>query len=214
MDSHPIRVEVRDDPKRLAELARMVPKAVRRRPIWIGLGEAALAFIPSPLLLVAFSLPGVAASWTVVVGLIALILFQIEQEVPAAGLTPGRITVDEHMVIQDAVAVTDFSPFRICPDITPNFKKLIGLKIKAGFNNAVKERLGGVAGCTHLVELMGPIATTAFQTLAAARFAKMNTQLKRDPTWRPPLIDTCHAWAADGPIVARDYPQFATAKKS
>lgn len=109
MDPHPrpIYVEVRDEPSKLAELARMVPKAVRRRPIWIGLGQAALAFVPSPLLLVAFSLPGVAASWTAVMGLIALILFQIEQEVPAAALTPGRITIDEHGVTIERETRTD-----------------------------------------------------------------------------------------------------------
>jgi hypothetical protein len=120
-----------------------------------------------------------------------------------------RITLDESMTIQDAVAVTDFSPFRVCPDITPNFKRLIGLKIKAGLNNAVKERLGGVQGCTHLVELMGPIATTAFQTMVAKRFAKMSTEAKQDTSRPPALIDTCHAWSAEGELVGRDYPKFA-----
>ncbi|MEJ0072427.1 MAG: DUF2889 domain-containing protein [Pseudomonadota bacterium] len=29
--------------------------------------------------------------------------------------------------------------------------------------------LGGVAGCTHLVDLLGPIGTIAFQTIKSAR---------------------------------------------
>lgn len=105
--SRPIHVEVRDEPSKLAELAHTVPKAVRRRPLWIGLLQFALAFVPTPLLLVAFSLPSVAAVWTAAVGLIALIMFAVEQDVPAAGLTPGRITVDEHGVTIERETKTD-----------------------------------------------------------------------------------------------------------
>ena len=124
-----------------------------------------------------------------------------------------RITVDITMVIRDAVAVTDFSPFRICPNITPNFRQLIGLKIKSGFNNAAKERLGGVKGCTHLVELLGPIATTAFQTLVAKRFERATSDMTQDQDRKPPLMDSCHAWASDGPVIARQYPKFYTGPK-
>jgi hypothetical protein len=94
----PIHVEVRDEPGKLAELARAVPPAVRRRPVWTGLWQSMLAFSPSPLLLLAFSLPAVAAVWTAVAVLIGLLLFAMEQDVPATGLTPARISVDEHGV--------------------------------------------------------------------------------------------------------------------
>ena len=125
-----------------------------------------------------------------------------------------RVTVDENMEIKDAVAVTDFSPFRICPEITPNFKRLIGLKIKAGFNNAVKEKLGGVEGCTHLVELMGPIATTTFQTMVAKRFERANAEImKTDSARKPPLLNSCHAWSSDGPVIERQHPDFYTGPK-
>jgi hypothetical protein len=103
----PIHVEVRDEPGKLAELARMIPKADRRRPHWTGLWQAALAFMPTPLLLVAFSLPIVAAIWTAAAVVIGLILFEVEQEVPAAELTPGRITVDEHGVTIEREQQTD-----------------------------------------------------------------------------------------------------------
>jgi hypothetical protein len=125
-----------------------------------------------------------------------------------------RITYDEHMKIHDAVAVTDFSPFRICPDITPAFKGLIGMRMTSGFTKAVREKFGGVNGCTHLVELMGPIATTAFQTIAGKRFAKIDAQARRELKTKPPLIDTCHAWDARGPIVERELPQFHVKTKA
>ena len=118
-----------------------------------------------------------------------------------------RITYDDRMTIIDAVAVTDFSPFRICPNITPTFKDLVGLRMTPGFTKAVKEKFGGVQGCVHLVELLGPIATTAFQTIAGKRFAKMS-ESRHAVKIRPPLIDTCHAWDARGPIVEREFPQF------
>lgn len=119
-----------------------------------------------------------------------------------------RITIDDDLKIVDAVAVTDFSPFAICPNITPNFKRLIGMRIKPGFTTAVKQALGGTEGCVHLVELLGPIATTAFQTLAGQRFARMNAAPAGSSARRPPMLDTCHAWASDGPLVKRDYPDF------
>src|SRR4029078_11012526 len=70
-----------------------------------------------------------------------------------------RLTVDARMNIVDVEAATDSSPYRICPEVTPNFKKRIVLRIKGGFCRYVKERLGGIHGCTPLVELVGPVAT-------------------------------------------------------
>ncbi|MCB2108764.1 MAG: DUF2889 domain-containing protein [Rhodobacteraceae bacterium] len=118
-----------------------------------------------------------------------------------------RITIDNDMKIVDAVAVTDHSPYAICSKITPNFKKLIGLVIKPGFNTAVKQRLGGVEGCTHLVELLGPMGTTAFQSLVGRRFAEMKKMMETGER-RPPMLDSCHTWASDGEVIKRDFPKF------
>ena len=133
-----------------------------------------------------------------------------------------RLTLDHRFTIVDVEAVTDSSPYRICGSITPDFKKLIGLRVGAGFNKAVRERLGGTHGCTHLVELLGPVATTAFQTagsrrandLQAAHRARIGKPAKpRDPSKpprRPYGLDSCHAWASDGEVAKRWVPQFYT----
>ena len=133
-----------------------------------------------------------------------------------------RVTLDHRFTIVDVEAVTDSSPYRICGDIAPNFKKLIGLRIGAGFNKAVRERLGGVHGCTHIVELLGPVATTAFQTagsrrvqdLQAAHRLKIGKPPKPHDPSRPPrkpyMVDNCHAWASDGEVTKRWVPQFYT----
>ena len=46
-----------------------------------------------------------------------------------------------------------------------NFKNLIGIKIGPGWKRRVQERIGGPSGCTHITELTGPLATTAYQTI-------------------------------------------------
>jgi len=121
-----------------------------------------------------------------------------------------RLTMDLDMKIQDCQAHTVHSPYQTCGEIVPNYKVLVGETIKAGWTQRTRQLLGGTKGCTHLLELLGPVATTAFQTLYAARE-------KRQPTGadgkRPPLIDTCHAWSANGPMVMRRYPGFYSAVK-
>lgn len=121
-----------------------------------------------------------------------------------------RITIDDSLTIQDCVAVTDSSPFTLCSNITPDFKKLIGLRMSQGLTKNVQERLGGIHGCTHLVELVKPIATTAFQTLVGKRMGKLGAALKSGAMKKPPILDTCHAWASDGEIVKREFPNHYT----
>lgn len=116
-----------------------------------------------------------------------------------------RLTIDEDMIIHRAEAVTDFGPFAICPDIVDRFRHLEGLRIGPGWTREVNGRVGGVNGCTHLVELLRPIATTAFQTLVAAR-----SKRQPDPDRRPVWLDTCHAHASDGVIVKERWPRFYT----
>jgi len=118
-----------------------------------------------------------------------------------------RLTVDTDLVVHDVEACTDHSPYSICGNIVANFKALKGLAIKSGWTQKTRELLGGTRGCTHLVELLGPIATTAFQTVYPAR-AQRDTD--RPVTRRPGLVDTCHAYSSDGPIVKRRWPQFYT----
>ena len=68
--------------------------------------------------------------------------------------------------------------------------------------------MGQVKGCTHLTDLLiGPLAVTAFQTLAQIRRERDG---KRPAGQRPALLDTCHALASDGPVVKSRWPEFYT----
>jgi hypothetical protein len=141
-----------------------------------------------------------------------------------------RLTLDDKLTIVDVDAVTDSSPYQICGDIAPQFKKLIGLRIGGGFHREVRARLGGVHGCTHIVELLGPVATTAFQTISSRKAQELSREhrvrmgtlpAKADgksgaegapakPRRKPYMIDNCHAWAADSEVVKRWVPDFYT----
>ena len=129
-----------------------------------------------------------------------------------------RLTLDDALVVRDVAAVSAAHPFRACPEITGNFARLIGETIGAGWSKRVRTLLGGIAGCTHLVDLLGPIATVAFQTIksergrALARKSAATAPPAADkPRRRPPLIDSCHAMRADGEVVQRYWPDFSTA---
>ena len=111
-----------------------------------------------------------------------------------------RLTIDDRLVIQDVVAVTDASPFAICVDAAPNMARLKGLRIAPGWMRTVKERLGGRHGCTHIVELLGPVATTAFQTI----FSDRAKSVAGGPAKHVhPRVNSCFAYAEDSPVIAR-----------
>ena len=112
-----------------------------------------------------------------------------------------RITVDRELRIVDAAASSDAMPYAgACDGITPDYAKLVGLSIGPGYLRHLKERLGGVHGCTHLTELAAALATAAFQTFAGQGLAP--------PDRRPPQLDRCHALDSHGPTVARFYPKW------
>jgi DUF2889 family protein len=118
-----------------------------------------------------------------------------------------RLTVDQEIVVQDVETVMDASPFTICENIIPNFDLLKGLRIGPGWNREVRQRLGGVRGCAHLVDLLRPIATVAFHTVLWSSSAPRRKS--RQARVKPPL-NTCHAWSSAGEIVRTEFPDYYT----
>ncbi len=117
-----------------------------------------------------------------------------------------RLTIDTGMRIHAAEACTDYSPFAICPEAAAAYRQLAGLRIGPGWNRKLKELFGGVRGCTHLSELLGPMATTAYQTLFKAREeASRNAPASAEP---PRILNSCHAFDERGAVVARLFPAF------
>jgi hypothetical protein len=130
-----------------------------------------------------------------------------------------RLTVDDRLVIHEIAAATEAAPYAVCPNVIPNFQRLKGLRIYPGFQKQVRDLLGGTEGCTHLVDLLGPVATTAYQTVFPYRARQHQEQAESarnaaaKPRRKPRLIDTCHAFASDGEVVKRYWPDFYTGKR-
>ena len=111
-----------------------------------------------------------------------------------------RITIDFDMVIQHAEAVTVHGPYAICPKGADNITGLIGLQIGPGWKRKVQTAIGGPKGCTHITELMGPMATTAFQTLYGEKARQKRDTTGADQTQQlktplPSLTNSCIAYA-------------------
>ena len=121
-----------------------------------------------------------------------------------------RLTIDLDLKIHDVEAFTESSPYVQCSNITVNFKKLIGLSIGPGWRKTINERVGGVLGCTHLVELLGPLGTTAFQATGRAREAH---NAGKPVTKKPYQINSCHIYKDDAPAVLERWPDFYSGKR-
>ncbi len=111
-----------------------------------------------------------------------------------------RITINEKLEILYAEAITIHGPYEICPKGADNIYGLVGLKIGPGWKHRVKVAIGGKKGCTHITELMGPIATTAFQTLYGEksrekRAIQKEFEEKEVDTDLPSLTNTCIAYS-------------------
>ena len=117
-----------------------------------------------------------------------------------------RLTIDIDLKVHDAEAVIDDSPYNYCKCVTPIVKQLIGLQIAPGWTLKSKAAMGLNRGCTHLTELLGPMATTAIQTLFSVRpnqDANDKSQLKKSSS---PFINSCHSLSANSPVVKEHWP--------
>lgn len=122
-----------------------------------------------------------------------------------------RMTVDDDLVIQKCEASTDSHPFPICPDITPAFAELAGIRIGYGWMREVRQRVGGRKGCTHIVEMLQQMGTVAYQThVAKSRLKGEKEPDPNAPKRKPLVIDTCHAMASDGPYIKERFPEYYT----
>jgi hypothetical protein len=118
----------------------------------------------------------------------------------------AAMTVDAQGTIHAFGARTEAGPHPSCAGGSANFSRLVGLSIGKGFLKQAGERVGGTEGCTHLRELLQQMATVAFQSMREARIARYAAA----PQQRPPLIDSCFAWAASGDWVRVRFPAFHT----
>jgi hypothetical protein len=118
-----------------------------------------------------------------------------------------RLVVDEQFNVLEAGSETRGMPYPgACNDHGDAYARLAGLNLMRGFRYAVYERLGGVAGCTHLTELAQVLPTAVVQAFAGD---VINTRGGEGPDAKQPFqLDRCHALRTDGPTVKLHYPRW------
>jgi hypothetical protein len=125
-----------------------------------------------------------------------------------------RLTIDEHMKIVAAEAVTDHGPFENCGGGAASYAGLVGLTIRPGFLRAANERIGGTAGCTHIREMLQQMATTAFQTMwpvrSRSKAKAVETEAPDAKAAEARMLNTCFAYSSDSPVVRRRWPHLYT----
>lgn len=116
-----------------------------------------------------------------------------------------RLTVDRERLIVAVVSAMVSSPYDTCPGVNPNFQRLVGMSLARGFRQALRERLGGVEGCTHVLALLDAMAAAAVQAFAS-RFHSPRQPGEPEPVriFKPSaLVGTCHSYRPDGPVMRR-----------
>jgi Protein of unknown function (DUF2889) len=120
-----------------------------------------------------------------------------------------RLTVDDELYIHAVEARTDAAPFGLCPVIANRYRRLIGVRVGPGWSLKLRELFNGIQGCTHLTELLGPMATTLFQTVHGQRYDEEDNKPAADRS-PPPMLNACHALASDSPVVKQRWPRAYT----
>jgi len=121
-----------------------------------------------------------------------------------------RLTVDDQLTVRSAIAATDQAPYPMCREILPNLERLVGLSVTGGFKKQVRGRIGGTAGCTHILALIDAMSNVAIHAVAGkrrdqGRDTMLGTYGTRSGAVHP-LVGSCHSYAADSPIVAKLWP--------
>ena len=122
-----------------------------------------------------------------------------------------RFTIDLDFLIHDVQAASAQTPFAVCPKAAASMRELIGLRIGSGWLKQARERVGPAVSCTHLMDLLGQLAATAYQTLHAALEEREKQRPERE---KPPILDTCLALSSSGEVVKNLWPQFYIEKQT
>lgn len=94
-------------------------------------------------------------------------------------------------------------PHAECPQIAQAYQRLVGLSIGRGWAAAMRDQVGGPAGCTHLRELARAMAPALLQSVFSRRqrlglHASATAEDADSALLLAFLTGSCHIWAADG----------------
>ena len=117
-----------------------------------------------------------------------------------------RLVVNEQLDIVEAGSETPWAPYTgTCSEHGDAYGRLAGLNLGTGFRQQLRERLGGVLGCTHITELAQALPTAVIQAFAGE---VIDTRGTAEGARQPFQIDRCHALRSDGDIVRLHHPRW------
>jgi Protein of unknown function (DUF2889) len=115
-----------------------------------------------------------------------------------------RMTVDQNFTVRAIEAASDVTPHRVCKEAEATLQVMVGERIASGWSSKVKERLRGARSCTHLMEILIPLATTAFQGITGM---DPKRPLAMDDKTAAAKIDSCYAYGRHSELVMRLWPR-------
>lgn len=115
-----------------------------------------------------------------------------------------RLTLDDDYVVKFIEASSDVTPWEICKEAEQTLSVLIGERVARGWSSIVKERLRGASGCTHLTEMLIPMATTALQGIRGLHQERTQTT---NAEGVPHKINSCYAYGHQREVVKMLWPE-------
>ena len=117
-----------------------------------------------------------------------------------------RLVVNQQLEIVEAGSETRWMPYTgTCNEHGDAYARLVGLNLLQNFRKALRERVGGVLGCTHITELAQVLPTAVVQAFAGE---VIDTRGTDEGASQPFQIDRCRALRSDGEAVRLHYPRW------
>ena len=110
-----------------------------------------------------------------------------------------RLTVDREFVVRAIAASSDATPWPLCKEAEGTLQVLVGERLARGWSSKVKERLRGAAGCTHLMEMLVTLGTTALQGIRG-----VDPERRLAAEWK---LDTCYAYGRGRAVATMLWPE-------
>ncbi|MBK8739868.1 MAG: DUF2889 domain-containing protein [Betaproteobacteria bacterium] len=137
--------------------------------------------------------------------------FRIER---AATVPPGeslhdlsiRMTIDGGFTVRAIEASSDSTPYSLCREAGATLAPLIGERVAAGWSSKVKATLRGAAGCTHLMEMLLTMATTAVQGVHGLK--RESNDVPYDAKAVAGRMDSCYAYSRERSVVKVHWPEL------
>lgn len=138
--------------------------------------------------------------------------FTFKRATVAEPIAPGeplhdlwvRVTMDSDCVVRRIEASSDVTPHSICKEAESSLGLMVGERIASGWSSKVKQRLRGSVSCTHLMEMLIPLATTALQGLMGIRKGPNRSV---DGQGVPVKLNSCYVYDVHRDIVKILWPE-------